>query len=330
MKVLVTGALGNIGISVVDELYSRGHSAVVFDLKNKKSKKKAVKIRKVVKRIHYGDILNQTSIDLSIKDCECVIHLAAVIPPLSENNPELCDDVNVKGTMNLIAAINDTGRNIPLIYTSTASVMGPTQLNIPPVNTSQIPNPVTYYSKSKLKAENLLIQSGIRSCILRLASVMDSGTEYSDDMLKLLFDFPLDARNEIVLDLDAAAAIVRAAELATKTNLVDNRTFFIGGGYKNGCQIINKDLVSSLFVAMGIGRLSEDCFIKDRSKYSMDWYDTKESNEILEYQMHSFNDYIEIIKKRTKSGGPVVKYMAPRLKKVMELQSPYYKDSNKE
>jgi nucleoside-diphosphate-sugar epimerase len=254
--------------------------------------------------------------------------MAAVVPPLSEKNNNLCCSVNINGSKNVIDSINDKNHIKPIVYVSSSSVMGPTQSQNPPVTTSMEPKPVSIYSKSKLDAEILISDSKARYCILRLASVLDSGSDYSDDLLQLLFDFPLEARNELILDRDAATAIVTAGELLINGNSIDGRTFFIGGGRKNGFQVINNYFINEMFGAMGIGMLSEECFTKDLSKYAMDWYDTSESNDLLKYQNHSFNDYINILEKRTLSGGPVIKYMAPRLKKSMEMQSPYYNKQN--
>lgn len=41
MKVLLTGAFGNVGISALEELVKRGHTVRCFDLKTKANERKA-------------------------------------------------------------------------------------------------------------------------------------------------------------------------------------------------------------------------------------------------------------------------------------------------
>jgi len=328
MKIFLTGAFGNVGLAVIEELFAHGHETYIFDLKNKKNKNLAKKIKHSYTKLIWGDIRDDIILEKAVTGCECIIHLAAIVPPESEKSKSNCDEINSGGTNNIIKAALSTGGNIPLVYVSSASVMGPTQDKIPPLSTNNAPNPTTYYAKSKMTAEKSIRNSGLDYCILRLASVMDSGSDYSEDMLKLLFEFPLSGRNEIILDTDAAKAIVVSAEKITNDSNLKGKIFFIGGGSKNGCQITNRDMISGMFTAMGIGMLSEKCFTTDFSEYSMDWYDTTESNNILDYQDHTLEDYIKIVEKKTESGGFFVKYMAPRLKSAMEVQSPYYKNNN--
>mgnify|MGYP000597766890 CR=1 FL=1 len=46
MKVLLTGAFGNVGYSVLEKLTERGYKTTVFDLKNKNNINKISKLTK--------------------------------------------------------------------------------------------------------------------------------------------------------------------------------------------------------------------------------------------------------------------------------------------
>lgn len=46
MKILITGAFGNIGKAVLKEAYERHHEITVFEVDNKKTRKAAKKYRK--------------------------------------------------------------------------------------------------------------------------------------------------------------------------------------------------------------------------------------------------------------------------------------------
>ena len=85
MKVLLTGAFGNIGESTIMALLERKHEITCFDLKskrNEKVRKRLLKHRQF--ETIWGDISNQNTLLEALKGKECIIHLAAIIPPPSE------------------------------------------------------------------------------------------------------------------------------------------------------------------------------------------------------------------------------------------------------
>jgi nucleoside-diphosphate-sugar epimerase len=125
---LITGAFGNIGKAVIEEAHKRRHEIIVFEIDNKKTRKTAAKYRKKIAEVMFGDIRNVEDVKKVVAKSDAVIHLGAVIPPLSKKNRELTMAVNLGGTENLNRAIKEANRNIPFVFTSSASVMGPTQL----------------------------------------------------------------------------------------------------------------------------------------------------------------------------------------------------------
>ena len=52
----------------------------------------------------WGDITDPDSVAQAVAGQECILHLAAIIPPLTEQNPDLAHRVNVQGTHNVIEA----------------------------------------------------------------------------------------------------------------------------------------------------------------------------------------------------------------------------------
>ena len=82
MKVLITGAFGNIGLSATQELLRRGHDVRCFDLKKKENLKVAKRIKAKAESV-LGDLRNPEDVALVVKDRDVVVHLAFVIPRLS-------------------------------------------------------------------------------------------------------------------------------------------------------------------------------------------------------------------------------------------------------
>lgn len=300
MNIAVTGGYGNIGISVIEECLRRGHSVTVFDLENERSKKLARRyLKKNVKSI-LGDVRNYADVDRSIKDQDAVIHLAAVLPPLSDRNPDLCKAVNTSGCDNIIKAIKNNGNRAALVEVSSASVMGPTQDRVPPVRPDDAVIATDMYSRTKIEAERLVAGSGIRYCILRLAAVLPTNinVRYLLTMMRIMFDMPLEARCEIVMDIDVAYALVSAAEDLKTSGTMCGRRGFIAGGWKLGCQLTNGEMLMDVFSQAGLLFPKPDLFTKNINGYYLDWYDTEEIQNLLNYQNHSFDQWKEIIKRK--------------------------------
>ena len=100
MKVLVTGALGNIGEYTVAALLEEGHEVLAFDLESPRTRKVASGLGSRV-RLVWGDITDPAALGAALEGVEAVVHLAAHLLP--EKAPELARRVNVDATLNLIA-----------------------------------------------------------------------------------------------------------------------------------------------------------------------------------------------------------------------------------
>ena len=147
-RVLVTGALGQIGTELVEALRKKhGHEAVI-----------ATDIRKA-EGCHILDVMNKKEINELMKKEQIteVYHLAALLSATGEKNPKLCWDINVTGLENVIAAAKEN--NARLFSPSSIAVFGPDCPKIAPQVTPL--NPTTVYGKTKVVGEKLALTSGI-------------------------------------------------------------------------------------------------------------------------------------------------------------------------
>src|SRR6478735_10473014 len=103
MRVLLTGALGNLGRSTIDALLARGHVVRAFDLPTKKNRRVARSLDPRVEVI-FGSALSTDDVAKAIVGVDAVIHDAAILPPASEKNPAATHAVNVVGTRNVLTA----------------------------------------------------------------------------------------------------------------------------------------------------------------------------------------------------------------------------------
>jgi nucleoside-diphosphate-sugar epimerase len=101
MKVLLTGALGNIGLYTLDALLKEGHDVVAFDLESPNGRKIGSRLGGRV-RFARGDITDPACVCAALEGVDAVVHLAGIIPPAVDRAPDLAWRVNVDGTRNLI------------------------------------------------------------------------------------------------------------------------------------------------------------------------------------------------------------------------------------
>lgn len=325
MKILVTGGFGNIGIATVEESLRRGHSTTVFEVANHRTEELARRYRKRGVQVFFGDMRSLPDLSAAVAGQNAVIHLAAILPPTSDENPELCTAVNVGGTENLLSAIEAPGTTrASLVSVSSASVMGPTQRRDPPVHPGDPAVPTDIYSFSKIEAEALVSSSSLRYCILRLAAVMPTRLPMwaSRNRAGLIFGMPLDARCEIVLDIDVAYALVEAAENLAGPGTMAGKTAFIAGGKSTGCQVRSRALVAGVLSPMGLGLPEETLFPTDLDSYYLDWYDTGEGQDILRYQRHTFDEWQATMRSQYQAIRPLLRFFRSPVMRIIEQQSP--------
>jgi nucleoside-diphosphate-sugar epimerase len=328
MKILITGAFGNIGKAVIEESCKRGHEVAVFEVENQKTRKDAKKYNKKIETVVFGDIRNFEDVKVAVLDCDAVIHLAAIIPPASKKHRELTMDVNYGGTVNLIEAIKETKRAIPFIFTSSASVMGATQLQDKLVDRNY-PLVVTgNYEESKIKCEQFLKENADNYLIFRLAGVLPNFSIFAMaralPSLEEIFDMHPDMRLEMIMDADVATAIVAGAEKLKAGTTQKNQAYILGGGEKNGWQLRGNQFLSRLFGALSLPVPDPKYFTQDINTYHLDWYDTKAAQEEFNFQNHTSEEYFNHIKKQF----GVFKVFLVLFRKIIitkiEKTSPYY------
>ena len=95
MKVLVTGAAGFLAQHLLPVLQREGHETIPIDNLEEFDEKSK-------RGVEYGDIREPFTFD-RFKDCEAVVHLAAVAAPdLARRNKAEAFNINVRGTQNVL------------------------------------------------------------------------------------------------------------------------------------------------------------------------------------------------------------------------------------
>lgn len=310
MKVLLTGAFGNLGSLVLGRLLDEGHQVTAFDVPSPINQKIGKGFaRRTNLNIAWGDIRNAEYVKRLVKGCDAIVHVAAIIAPFSEKIPELAFDVNVNGTQNLIDGIRESGGSPLLVFTSSFAVYGHRQ-NDPPPRTLDEPVVATdHYSAHKIEGETRVQAMATPWVILRLAGMVDGRMRHRDkEQARMGFRLAANNRIEYVHPADVTTAIVHALERPA----AHHKIHLIGGG--PSCQVTQIDMMQAVMDALGIPVMPTD--FGDDELYA-DWSDTAESQRLLEYQNHSFDDFRHECRQRFRFIRPLARPFSILIRRAM-------------
>jgi len=286
MKILVTGAFGNIGQKVVHILLQKKHSVACFDLDNESNRQAAKQLGDQVEVI-WGDITNAQQVNDVIANVDAVIHMAAILPAVADRNPALGEKVNVGGTKNVIAAIAQCEKALQLIFCSSVSVHGnrePSDSYPLTIDTPFKANDT--YAGHKIECEKLIRASEVNATIVRIGACIDADSELAGgikDMISFLLSINPDCRLEYIHPKDVALALANAVNNADAFG----STYFLGGGPE--CQATWGAFTPLIFGALGIHDLPAKIFL--RGGYYTEYMDTREAQRVLQFQKHTLRDY---------------------------------------
>lgn len=221
MRVLVTGANGLLGTHTIQQLLEKGY-AVNGLLRNKD---KFLLPEHTNLELTEGDLRNQTIVNKAVKDCDAIIHCAAIT---AQNLIHYSDyyETNVSGTeMILKEAIENNIKRI--VYVSSANTLRHGTKEVPGNEQNPARKPFTnsLYAKSKREAEKLLLSASARIDVVIvnpsfLIGAYDSGFG-SGSIIKMgygkrIIFCPPGGKN-FVNAANAAHGIIAALEKGTNT-----------------------------------------------------------------------------------------------------------------
>jgi len=314
-KILLTGAFGNIGVSTLKALAGRGHRVRCFDLPTRTNREIAETFGPSIE-VHWGDICKLSDVARAVAGMDVVLHIAAIIPPLSESKPEMARAVNVGGTKNIIEAMEKAGTEgkLPrLVFCSSISVLGRNRDRSKLASADEPVAPSDHYSHHKVACESLIRASALEWSILRLNAVPPISIVEFDP---IMFELSLDGQVEFVHTADVGLALANAAE----SDKIWGKTLLIAGGSK--CQYHYREFFSKILGTVGVGMLPDSAFGPNR--FYTDWMDTSESQALLQYQRHTLDDYLRELGALLSWRKPLVRIFRPIIRHVLLGKSPYY------
>ncbi len=323
MKVLITGAFGMVGRSVLDAVLKNGHSVRVLESGTRKNRRTARKYRGAAD-IRYGDIRNIADVGEAVAGMDAVIHLAAVIPPIADRRPRYAGYINIGGTKNLIDACASQPRPLKFLYTSSVAVYGDRVVN-PHIRACDPlrPNDDDEYAKQKIRCEQLLSASGLDWTVFRLTYIVSASKLKMDP---LMFSMPLDTSLEVCHSKDIGTALANALTVYG----IGGKVFHLAGGER--CRTSFRQYLDTMMRFFGLGPLQDvlppSAF--DTHGFHCGFMDTAESEALFRYQKHSLNDYFAEVKKRYRVKRFFIRLVRPIARSIILKRSPHYSAEKKQ
>ena len=309
MKIALTGATGNMGIQAVRELIKLPDAELrmlVF-----KGEKRIREIKKICKnhrnRIEfvYGNLADANACAQLIKDTDYVVNMAAVIPPHSDQHPELAIECNERGVDTLVSAIENAYPQPKLIHVSTVALYGNRNEKHlwGRVGDPLLVSPFDIYSLTKLRGEFRVLESEIQyKTVLRQTAVLHSHMLADNMNDGLMFHTCFNAPLEWVTAEDSGLLIANIIKRdAVDTGELEeqfwNKCFNIGGGLVNcvtGYEVLNDGFEI-------IGGSVKDFFDPDfnatRNFHGVWFADSNVLDDMFHYQRQSTADFWEQFKR---------------------------------
>ena len=294
-SVLMTGGAGSMGKLAVKSLLELGFSVRVFDLPGLDYTELAG-LAGVT--IFEGDITQPDSVRPAVDGVTAVVHLAALLPPVSEKDRDFTFAVNVDGCKTVADAVAEEAKGAALILSSSVSTYGDTMTGDSPaggsrpaerlVTIDQTQSPIDIYGESKVAAETACRNIYPDTTILRISGVSVPAFSEPPDV----WPFMEDQRIEFIHRDDAVTAMCTAVT----STAARGRIYNISGG--KSWRMTGKKYVKDYFDLLGVP--IEEAQFQSQPGWC-DWYETEESEKDLAYQNTGYAAYLGQIEKEVQA-----------------------------
>lgn len=295
MKVLLTGPSGRVGYTTFTRLLEAGHEVRCFDTRNgflshpngfNESIERYWRNKGYDFEWVWGDIRNADDVGKAVSDdIDVVIHHAAMtLPSHCEEEWEYCWNVNYYGTLNVIAAIEQSNKSPKLLYSSSVANYGYPVEGSEAFTESDLQPSTCTYAATKIASELAIRKSGIKYTIMRVASAIDfraphliamGSAEMQERVAKeMKLKTPASPAHWVSTD-DVNTAYLNAIDNPAS----DGRVFNIAG--PEDCRTTFKSFQDELAVAMGGQPSCDDNWGKN--PYPQHYYDVSAGNAILDF-----------------------------------------------
>jgi len=256
---LVTGGAGFIGSHIAHKLVDEGHDVRVLDDFSTGKRRNIEPFADRCKIIE-GDIRDAAVVEKAVRGVDVVFHEAALASvPRSINDPASTNEVNVRGTLNLLIAAKNNGVK-RFVYASSSSAYGDSPRL--PKEEQMATNPKSPYAVSKLAGEMYCLAFSevykIPTTSLRYFNVFgprqDPDSQYAA-VIPLFVKTLLEGKRPVIFgdgeqsrDFTYVDNVVSANLLASRSNLPGGRVYNVACGTKFTLNSLYRELNNILDV----------------------------------------------------------------------------------
>ncbi|MBO6128568.1 MAG: NAD(P)-dependent oxidoreductase [Pseudobutyrivibrio sp.] len=302
-RVILTGAAGGMGYESLKQMVDDNceYEIVAVDLPTDGAKKRLATYegnKRVT--VKYGDLTNYAVVKELVKDVDMVIHIAAFVSPAADYFPKKAMEVNYGSTKNFVNAIYELGQENRTKYVSIGTV-AETGDRMPPIHWGRVGDPIKpsmfdYYAVSKVAAERLVIESGLKYWVsLRQTGIMGPAMAKIRDAIQ--FHNCLDNVLEYVSDRDSGRAMRNLAAFDSDGTLPEEfwcHIYNIGGG--ESCRVSTIDMYRKMYGEMGFTSLDdviEPKYNATRNFHGQYYLDSDKLENFLHFRNDSMEYFYE-------------------------------------
>lgn len=302
ITIAVTGGTGHMGTCACKRLLElKNVNLKLLVRPENKTLPRLLKLLKEEKeriQIVRGSVSNLEDVKNFIANTDYVIHMAAVIPPLSDKNPKRSYEVNELGSHNMISAIEAIKENQPkfIDITSVALYGNRDEKHLfGKVGDPLLVSPFDVYSANKLRGEFAILESDIKNWAVLRQSAMIYRTMVDGNMSDgLMFHTTFNGPLEWVSDEDSGVLIKHIIQKDLTEDL--SKTFWrhvfnIGAPHENrvtGFEVLDEGF--KLINGSTKNFFSPD-FNITRNFHGMWYEDSDVLDEMFHYKNWKLNDY---------------------------------------
>lgn len=293
--VFLTGATGSMGSATLKELLDRrDRFDIVILAQDIKQARKLLRYQLTARgvRIVWGDLRDYDRVLDCVTGADIILHTAALISPAADRDPELTHDINVGSVSNILKAIKaqPDPDSVRLVTVGSVAMTGS---RLPPIHWGRVGDPINpaigdHYAVSKIEAERLVVESGLKHwvnlrqtfiCIPKLLSLMHP----------ILFHQPLNTVFEFITARDSGLLMANACEDDVPDDFW-RRVYNIGGG--ETARVGYVEYLDRIFGTFGLGKVSQ---LTERRWFALknfhcQWY---LDSDILENYLHFQRDGLD-------------------------------------
>ena len=295
-KVLVTGSNGLLGQKLTDlylleagiELIATGRGANRYPLKQGYLYEEL----DITNRSQVMDIFNKYRPD-------CIIHTAAMTNvDACELDHEACVLQNIDAVQNVV----DMAKNINahLVHLSTDFIFDG---KAGPYKEDAVPNPLSFYGESKLKAEQIVMKGSENWAIARTVLVYGLVADMSRTNIVLWAKDALEHKKSIKVVDDQYRTPTLAEDLALGCRLLEKHEArgiynISGKDYLNIYELVSRVANYFGYSMDNVERVNSTTLNQPAKRPPVTGFDISKANKELGYKPHSFEEGIEIVQKQ--------------------------------